>query len=98
MKTLLTSLTIFIFSTITFSQDSFCDGWDAGYAAGACYGNNFCVPPITPLCPLPRIGEDSFQGGYNRGFLAGLSSQHSFNSLIPPDKAHPYPRHKKRYV
>lgn len=31
------------------------------------------MEPIPLLCPLPRLGEDNYQGGYNRGFIAGMS-------------------------
>jgi hypothetical protein len=53
--------------------DAYCDGWDAGYEAGACYQKFGCIAPITPICPIPKLSEDDgYQGGYNRGFLAGL--------------------------
>ena len=53
----------------------FCDGFKAGYKDGYCYGKAFCTQPLSPLCPLPRMGENSYMGGYNRGFLVGLSRQ-----------------------
>jgi len=74
MKKILVLLTVLLTAAILFAQDTFCDGWDAGYQAGVCYGKNYgCIPPITPICPIARIGEEGFQDGYNRGFLAGLS-------------------------
>ena len=54
---------------------AFCEGWSAGYKAGYCYRENFCLPPLVPLCPLPRLGEDGYQDGYNRGFLRGLNAR-----------------------
>lgn len=52
----------------------YCDGWNTGYEVGACYQRSVgCVPPVPPLCPLPEMGADSYQDGYNRGFLAGLA-------------------------
>jgi hypothetical protein len=54
----------------------FCEGWAAGYSAGYCYGKGYgCVKPVTPVCPVARVGEDTYQDGYNRGFLAGLHNQ-----------------------
>ncbi len=53
----------------------FCDGWEAGYKAGYCYGQFACLPPLVPLCPLERLGESTYMDGYNRGFLAGLNDR-----------------------
>jgi hypothetical protein len=53
-------------------DDAFCEGWEAGYVAGWCYRQANCLAPLAPLCPLPRLGEDTYQDGYNRGFLTGL--------------------------
>ena len=70
-----TLLLILVLAVCTFAN-SFCDGWAAGYKAGWCYGREYsCLEPLTPLCPLPRLGEDTFQDGYNRGFLAALSKR-----------------------
>jgi hypothetical protein len=66
---------LFVASASAFGG-AFCDGWEDGYAAGYCYRQNYgCIKPIVPICPIPRIGEDNYQGGYNRGFLAGLNAQ-----------------------
>ena len=51
----------------------FCAGYQGGFSAGACYQKFGCIQPIPPICPIPGIGEDSYQDGYNRGFLAGLA-------------------------
>ena len=51
---------------------SFCDGWEDGYCEGwrDIKGPN-AICPITPICPIPEIGQDTYRGGYNRGFKAG---------------------------
>lgn len=54
---------------------AFCDGYEAGYIAGYCYKVYGCLEPLTPLCPLPDLGEDNYKGGYNKGFLDGLNDQ-----------------------
>jgi len=66
---------ILLFSSLAFA-DAFCDGWEDGYKAGYCYRQYACLEPLVPLCPLPRLGEDTYQDGYNRGFLAGLNARH----------------------
>ena len=50
-------------------------GWAAGYVAGWCYKDTSqgwdCFEPFVPFAPFPNFGEETFQDGYNRGFLAG---------------------------
>tara|TARA_R110000803_G_scaffold35405_8_gene76621 strand:- start:10606 stop:10875 length:270 start_codon:yes stop_codon:yes gene_type:complete len=51
-------------------------GWDAGYSDGFCYQEPNCVPPLSPLCPVPTVNEENtYEGGYARGFSEGLSDQ-----------------------
>jgi hypothetical protein len=55
---------------------TYADGWNDGYKAGYCYGKGYgCYPPYPPYPPYPRYGEDSYKGGYNRGFLQGIADQ-----------------------
>jgi len=74
-KALLLLLLPLMLISSTNYQSAFCDGFEDGFKQGYCYKSNqfSCIPPITPLCPLPRIGEDSYNDGYNRGFLIGLN-------------------------
>jgi hypothetical protein len=65
---------LLVASALAFGS-AFCDGWEDGYKAGYCYRQYACLEPLVPLCPLPRLGEDNYQSGYNRGFLAGLNAQ-----------------------
>jgi hypothetical protein len=66
---------LFVTAALAFGS-AFCDGWEDGYVAGYCYRQIYgCIQPIVPICPIPRIGEDSYQDGYNGGFLAGLNAQ-----------------------
>lgn len=51
------------------------DGYCEGYKAGWCYGKGACIEPICPITPIPRVGEDSWQDGYNRGFVKGLTDR-----------------------
>lgn len=48
-------------------------GWRDGYKAGYCYPDppERCIAPVAPVPPVPRVGEHSYQHGYNRGFQKG---------------------------
>lgn len=53
-------------------------GFKVGFKEGYCYNVGIgCMPPITPLTPLTRLGEslNSYQDGYNRGFQIGIDLQ-----------------------
>lgn len=72
-------LSLFVLITILFSavsfKSSYCEGFEAGFKKGYCYNKGFgCITPIVPICPLPRIGETSWNDGYNRGFMLGISN------------------------
>ena len=55
------------------NQGSFCEGWEDGYCEGwKDVKGQMALCPLTPLCPLPKIGENSYRGGYNRAFKAGM--------------------------
>lgn len=62
-------LAAFTFTAAAGSE--FCEGYADGYKEGWCYGEYSCLAPLTPLCPLPGLGEDHYRGGYNRGFIDG---------------------------
>lgn len=53
-------------------KSDFCDGWEDGYCEGwKDVKGQYAICPITPICPIPEIGQDTYKGGYNRGFKAG---------------------------
>ncbi len=53
----------------------FCDGWEDGYCEGwKDVKGQLAICPITPICPIPEIGQNSYRGGYNRGFKAGMKA------------------------
>jgi len=66
MKHVLLTTLIFLLSFITFSQKTFCDGWEDGYLSGKTAIKEY--PGITPLCPLPQINADTYEIGYQRGY------------------------------
>lgn len=53
------------------ADGTFCDGWEDGYQAGlqlwATENNTSKSLRLTPLCPIPKIHEDSYSGGFSRG-------------------------------
>lgn len=55
------------------STSAFCEGWEDGYCEGwKDVKGSMSLCPLTPLCPLPELGQDSYRGGYNKGFKSGM--------------------------
>lgn len=50
-------------------------GFKDGFKSGYCYGEYGCIAPIAPVPPVPGIGKDNYQGGYDRGFVAGRQAK-----------------------
>ncbi len=64
----------FMASLISYSQTtSYKNGWENGYKEGYCYQKTGCVTPYVPVYPVPKVGENTYKGGYNKGFLKGQS-------------------------
>lgn len=75
MKNLLFVNFVFIFIFSSLSQNQYNQGYSDGYPIGYCYYSNMgCIAPITPIAPLPNIGESSnnYLDGYNRGLIDGI--------------------------
>jgi hypothetical protein len=75
MKKIFLFILVAIIPLSILAHSAFCDGFKVGYKNGYCYGDNFCIAPIPPICPIPHIGENSYADGYNRGFLEGLNDR-----------------------
>jgi uncharacterized protein (TIGR02145 family) len=77
MKKNLLFLIGLLLSLSTFGQSDYSRGFQNGYKIGYCYNDYGCIPPIPPITPIPRIGEnqDNYQDGYNRGFKQGLEDK-----------------------
>lgn len=59
-------------SIVTTQQSDFCKGWVDGWCEGwKDVKGQYAVCPVAPICPIPNIGQDTYKGGYNRGFKAG---------------------------
>lgn len=58
--------------TIEKSYSDYSDGWEDGYCEGYKYvKGQYTICPIAPIAPVARVGENTYKGGYNRGFVAG---------------------------
>lgn len=65
---ILVLLTLITF--MSFSQDSFCDGWEEGYKNGHEDNNEFLG--IIPICPIAGINQNTYRVGYNLGYKKSL--------------------------
>lgn len=68
-------LSYILLFNFAFSQEfnaGYNDGWPIGYCYDAQLG---CIAPITPIAPLPKIGEssNSYMDGYHRGLADGIN-------------------------
>lgn len=58
---------------ITFNTSDFCDGWEDGYCEGwKDVKGQLAICPITPICPMAPYDQNTYKGGYNMGFKAGM--------------------------
>lgn len=53
-----------------YAQSSFCAGWESGWRAA--FENRGMMVAMTPMCPMPRMGGDSYDAGFERGMVAAL--------------------------
>lgn len=76
MKLLLVIILVF-FTSLSYSQTQYSEGFEYGYSQGYCYGQAPCNAPNPPLTPNPQLGEswDNYQQGYNRGFQMGIDAK-----------------------
>jgi hypothetical protein len=54
-------------------EDGYCEGWKDVKGSLA-----YC--PYTPYPPYPPYGKDSYRGGYNMGFKAGMRAAYKSQS------------------
>jgi hypothetical protein len=76
MKRILLVALLALGSAPTAKADTpFCTGYQTGYQRGWCAGQFGCIPPIPPICPIPNVGQDSYQDGYDRGYADGQDAR-----------------------
>ena len=68
-------LTILLGILCLSSNTDFCTGFQDGYSAGYCYEEDFCIPPTPPICPVPDVGKDTYEYGFEIGFVEGLNDK-----------------------
>ena len=67
---------ICVLALVSFAPSNYCEGFKSGYKDGYCYKKVGCISPIPPICPVPKINEENtYKGGYQRGFRLGLKHQ-----------------------
>ena len=62
--------------TVTVTASPYCAGWSAGWKRGWQEVRGRGYPPYPPYCPYPSYPAraDSYQDGYDAGFLAGIEA------------------------
>jgi hypothetical protein len=58
-----------------YTEATYCEGWESGYEQGWCYEVPGCIIPVVPVCPVPKVNQDTYTDGYNRGFTKGKASR-----------------------
>ena len=76
MKKGITILLLLCIVSISFAQNRFSEGFNAGFREGYCDVRGVgCVPPPPPPPPPLRPGQSAtFQDGYNTGFRMGMEA------------------------
>jgi len=55
-------------NTINEMLSDFCNGWEKGYQEAI----KGCLKVgLTPICPIPPIGRDTYKHGYGMGYYKG---------------------------
>lgn len=69
------TLLIIVIISLFYTQSDFNNGFKDGYVEGYCFRIYNCIEPLVPIPPLPRIGEDTYNDGYNVGFIKGKNKR-----------------------
>jgi hypothetical protein len=55
-----------MFSSRSYPQKTFCEGWEDGYEKGMEFQNENAY--ITPFCPIIVRGKETYENGFEQGF------------------------------
>ncbi len=62
-------------------NDEFDEGWEIGFCEGwKDVKGQYAFCPHTPFAPFPKIGEDGYRHGYNRGFKYGMCKAREYEN------------------
>ncbi len=67
-------LVLFIVISCAWQTPDLSKAWQSGYIVGWCYHQEYCIEPIPPVAPIPRIQDTTYKMMYNRGFITGLKA------------------------
>lgn len=73
MKTLIIVLLLGLSTPTIITEDTYCDGFYDGW--DSYYENQFMIPPVAPICPLPTVNEqNTYRSGFTRGVIAAKNN------------------------
>lgn len=72
-KLVLIAFVFFVSVSFSTLETDFCQGFKDGFCEGyKDVKGSYYVCPVAPVCPVPGVGQDTYRGGYNTGFKAGM--------------------------
>ncbi len=56
-----------VLTAIAQADPSYQDAYSEGYQDFKCGYQQYCVPPVAPVAPVPAVGEDDERSAYRAG-------------------------------
>jgi hypothetical protein len=74
IRTVIISLSTFLFVSTPAMADEFCRGFEHGYITGYQQSSGSSLEPLTPLCPLQPLKKlNDPDSDFEHGYLIGLA-------------------------